>query len=82
MLVCLYCLDTGKLIFNNVVETINEQTKLLRADGCHIIIGVGHYGYQEDMDMANLVDLDLIIGGHSHTLLWNDGPMYPGLDQK
>merc|ERR1719431_709470 len=74
--------DTGNLILTNVVEAVQKETKNLRDQGCHIVIGVGHYGYQEDKDMAELVDLDVIIGGHSHTLLYTadmDG-LFDGLD--
>ena len=61
-----------------MVEAIKEQSSILRADGCHIIIGLGHIGIQDDVNMASLVDLDVIIGGHSHTLLSNK----IGLDPK
>ena len=38
--------DTGKLKFENVVETVKKYTQELRDNGCQIVIGVGHYGYQ------------------------------------
>ena len=50
--------DSGKLIFNDVVSTVQTEAQRLRADeNCHIVIGIGHYGYQNDRDMAELVDL-------------------------
>lgn len=62
--------NPGKLEFTDVVDAVKRETTKLRSSGCHIVIGVGHYGYDHDQDMAELVDLDVIIGGHSHTLLW------------
>ena len=46
--------------------------KLIMKEGCHIVIGVGHYGYEMDLLMVPQVDLDVVIGGHSHTLLFGD----------
>lgn len=37
-----------------------------------ILIGVGHYGYGNDKKLAHAVpDLDIIVGGHTHTFLYN-----------
>ena len=61
---------TGKLKFNDVTQVVKAESARLRSEEeCDIVIGVGHYGYQNDIDMASQVDLDIIIGGHSHTLL-------------
>jgi len=58
--------DTGKLIFNEIVEIVKKESNRLRtAEKCQIVIGLGHYGYNEDKLMADQVDLDVIIGGHS-----------------
>ncbi len=39
-----------------------------------VLIGVGHAGYLEDQQVAARVPgLDLIVGGHSHSFLWEDG---------
>lgn len=38
------------------------------------IIALGHSGFDIDKDIAkNCPDIDLVIGGHSNTFLWN-GP--------
>mgnify|MGYP000133711363 CR=1 FL=1 len=58
--------NTGKLIFQNVIPSINAEIRQLRKE-CQIVIGVGHYGYQQDKDMVEYVDVDVIIGGHSHS---------------
>lgn len=37
-----------------------------------ILIGVGHYGYGNDKKLAHAVpDLDIIVGGHTHTFLYH-----------
>lgn len=64
--------DTGNLIFNDVVETVKEESAKLRSEKADILIGVGHYGLSEDKRMASQVDLDVIIGGHSHSLMYTD----------
>ena len=71
--------NPGKLEFTNVVDAVKRETENLRSAGCHVVIGVGHYGFDHDQDMAELVDLDVIIGGHSHTLLWDED--VEGLDE-
>jgi len=55
-----------------VVETVKEESARLRNENADILIGVGHYGLSEDKAMASQVDLDVIIGGHSHSLLYSD----------
>ena len=46
------------------------------------MIGLGHHGYDNDVDMAALVDLDVIIGGHSHSLLATDYDLLADGDEK
>jgi 5'-nucleotidase / UDP-sugar diphosphatase len=43
------------------------EMKKLRA-GCNVLIGLTHIGYDQDMLLAGeMPELDVIIGGHSHT---------------
>lgn len=45
----------------------------------HMIIGLSHTGYEADLRTAKAVpDLDIIIGGHTHTFLYNKpgGPIF------
>lgn len=65
----------------NDVEYIDEITAIrlevteLQNEGAKIIIALGHSGYLKDLEIAEKVDgLDLVIGGHSHSLLWS-GPV-------
>uniref|UniRef100_A0A1L8EEN9 5'-nucleotidase n=2 Tax=Haematobia irritans TaxID=7368 RepID=A0A1L8EEN9_HAEIR len=72
--------------FNDEVESINQESARLKAEGINIIIALGHSGYMRDQEIAALCpDVDLVIGGHTNTFLYNgeqpdaeriDGP-YP-----
>lgn len=84
--------ETKVLAIKNNVEYIDEIPALieevtnLKSQGVNIIIALGHSGYKKDLEIAKEVEgLDLVIGGHTNTFLWNgtspdseklDGP-YP-----
>lgn len=61
----------------------NETASRLRADGAEIIIAVSHLGYSDvpgltDIDIAKgSKDIDIIIGGHSHTTIDPSDPSSP-----
>ncbi|KAJ0174737.1 hypothetical protein K1T71_009845 [Dendrolimus kikuchii] len=70
--------ETKTLALPNDVEYIDEVTALrrevknLQNQGINIIIALGHSGYVKDMEIAEQVDgVDLVIGGHTNTFLWN-----------
>ena len=70
--------ETKMLAVKNDVEYVDEITALkeevkrLKDEGVHIIIGLGHSGYVKDLQIAKEVQgLNLVIGGHSNTFLWN-----------
>lgn len=70
--------DTKILAVQNNVEYIDEivalkkEVKKLQDEGVNIIIALGHSGYAKDLEIAKEVEgLDLVIGGHSNTFLWN-----------
>lgn len=55
----------------------------MKQDNCSIIILISHLGYGADVYAAKLIpDVDLVIGGHSHTFLWSGGnpPAYDRRD--
>eukprot|EP00121_Abeoforma_whisleri_P005971 Awhi_evm1s5421 len=56
--------------------TIKKYSKILKEEeGVDIIIGNGHVGIQRDMELAQNMtnnELDVMVGGHSHTMLWGD----------
>ncbi|XP_058806758.1 apyrase-like [Phymastichus coffea] len=66
---------TGKLKFLNEVQTINLESKKLKARGIDIIIVLSHCGIEHDKIIAsNCPDVDIVVGGHSHILLYNGKP--------
>lgn len=49
---------------------VKQLAGYLRAVGCDIVIALTHQGYNRDLAMAEAVpELDVIVGGHSHTVL-------------
>lgn len=66
-------------IYNDPIETADEMTRILKEEEkCDLIICLSHLGYEYkndpekicDMNLAkNTKDIDLIIGGHTHTFL-------------
>jgi 5'-nucleotidase len=61
------------LIYNNALKTANDLAAFLKLKKhCNIIICLSHLGIKPDYELAhNSKDIDVIIGGHSHSLLEN-----------
>ncbi|CAG2172739.1 unnamed protein product [Oppiella nova] len=58
--------------FLDEIECIKEEVRQLKSQGINIIIGLGHSGFVKDVEIArNVPDIDVIVGGHSHTLLYS-----------
>jgi 5'-nucleotidase/UDP-sugar diphosphatase len=58
--------------FVDVVQYVRGASEALDAAGVNKIILLSHIGYNEDMAVAAALPLvDVIVGGHSHTLLSN-----------
>ena len=53
------------------VEVANRYAAYLKNEkNCDIVLCLSHLGYMEDREVAaSLRNVDLIVGGHSHTLL-------------
>ena len=52
------------------IETVQKAIDELQAQGIKRIIGLSHNGYQDDINVArNVRGLQLVVGGHSHSLL-------------
>lgn len=50
---------------------IAPQYKWL-SDSCDVLIGLSHLGFEDDVLLAgNMAEFDLILGGHTHTLVSN-----------
>lgn len=70
--------QTGDLVWNHPLEIAQDMTRLLKQElNCDLIICLSHLGYRyrtdeyfSDLDLAaQTKDIDLIIGGHTHTFL-------------
>jgi len=67
-------------VYNNPLETAQEMVRILKKENkCDLVICLSHLGYKyskddsdkiSDLKLAELTkDIDLIIGGHTHTFL-------------
>jgi 5'-nucleotidase len=53
-------------------KAIGDEVKKLKAQGVDKIIALTHVGYPRDLAViAKIPDVDVVVGGHSHTLLSN-----------
>lgn len=58
--------------FESVTDYVKGAVEVLEAAGINKIIVLSHIGYTVDQDLAAAVPgVDVIVGGHSHTLLSN-----------
>ncbi|XP_034477843.1 protein 5NUC-like [Drosophila innubila] len=63
------------LEYYNEIPSINAEAQKLIEKGVNIIIALGHSGYKRDQEIAiNCPDVDVVIGGHSHTFLYTGNP--------
>lgn len=59
----------GEMKFTPIFETVNKYAKEIRSK-CDLIIALTHIGIESDLELAaQSEDIDLIIGGHSHTFM-------------
>ncbi|CAH0696760.1 unnamed protein product [Spodoptera exigua] len=65
----------GQVKMEDELEAINREAAILTEAGVDIIVVLSHVGYTSDMWLAERVSptVDIIVGGHSHTLLYT-GP--------
>lgn len=66
----------GETKYLDPIEISQEMTSILKRENCDLIICLSHLGYQynspqiDDIKLAQQTrDIDLIIGGHTHTFL-------------
>ncbi|WP_299146171.1 bifunctional UDP-sugar hydrolase/5'-nucleotidase [uncultured Tateyamaria sp.] len=69
------------VVFQDEIEALKADVAALQGEGVDIIIALNHVGLAKDLAIAEAVDgIDVVIGGHSHTLMSNDDdgtPAYP-----
>ncbi|ALC41076.1 veil, partial [Drosophila busckii] len=68
--------SVNDVMYNEEIVSINEEAARLKAQGIKIIIALGHSGYQKDQQIAlHCPEVDIVIGGHSHTYLDSNKPI-------
>lgn len=61
--------NTGALRFSPALDTARPQAQALRDAGADLVVVVTHSEWRDDMRLAKLGSIDLILSGHDHTLL-------------
>lgn len=60
------------VVFQDEINSLKADVAALQAEGVTKIIALTHVGLRKDLEIAAAVPgLDLVVGGHSHTLLSN-----------
>jgi 5'-nucleotidase len=61
------------------IKNITAEVEKLKAEGVNKIIALTHVGYPRDKEMiARIPGVDVVVGGHSHSLLSNTDPKAEG----
>ena len=55
--------------FRSPCDTAKQMVSELRGQGVKVIVALTHLSMREDKEVARCADVDVIIGGHEHTLL-------------
>ncbi|MFT4013179.1 MAG: bifunctional metallophosphatase/5'-nucleotidase [Paracoccus sp. (in: a-proteobacteria)] len=59
-----------KVIFKDDLDSLRDDVQVLSDQGVNKIIALTHEGYKRDQEIAaDVAGIDVVIGGHSHTLL-------------
>tara|TARA_R110002126_G_scaffold15185_17_gene62557 strand:+ start:2814 stop:4865 length:2052 start_codon:yes stop_codon:yes gene_type:complete len=70
---------TGELVFAAEVASAQATVDYLQQQGIKHIIALTHLGHQRDLTLARQVNgIDVIVGGHSHSLLGDFSQWYLG----
>jgi len=68
-----------KVMIADDVQTITAAVEDLKKQGISKIIALTHVGYPRDLAaIAKIPDVDVVVGGHSHSLLSNTDPKAEG----
>lgn len=73
--------NPGKLIINDEVEAVAKEAEKLHQEGVDVIIGLGHSGYEKDIEIAKKIPhIDVVVGGHTHSFLYDKELKNPSND--
>ncbi|XP_058450680.1 protein 5NUC-like [Malaya genurostris] len=62
---------SNTVLYTDEIHAINKEASALKAQGINILIALGHSGLERDQQIAaGCPDIDIVIGGHSHTFLY------------
>lgn len=69
----------GDLVqFRDETESIREEIARIKANNSevNIFIALGHSGLERELEIAKAIpDLDLVVGGHSHSFMYSRTPL-------
>ncbi|MEM7068286.1 MAG: bifunctional metallophosphatase/5'-nucleotidase [Pseudomonadota bacterium] len=66
------------VVFHDEIESLAADVDALKGEGVNIVIALTHVGLSKDLEIAKAVPgIDMVIGGHSHTKMLNDGESEP-----
>lgn len=64
--------NPGTVKFLDVAKSVQREAMVLKKMGAKIVIAITHIGYMQDIElMRSITDVDLVIGGHTNTFLYN-----------
>lgn len=70
--------NTGNLTFSDEATAVIKECKRLKKKGVNILIALSHAGILKDIEVAKKAgDIDIIVGGHSHTFMYTGDPPNP-----
>jgi 5'-nucleotidase / UDP-sugar diphosphatase len=71
-------LDVGQVKFLDARTSAEREVAALTAQGINKIVLLSHLGYEQDLKLAAAVSgIDIIVGGHSHSLLGSAASLAP-----
>lgn len=66
------CAHAQDIVLSDVITSVKSEVQKLTKQNVHILIGLTHIGIENDIELAKQIpELDIIVGGHSHSLLSN-----------
>ena len=66
-------LDNHAIFVTSVSDAVSKEIEILKKQGVNIIVVLSHIGLTADKQLAkDFPEIDIIVGGHSHSLLSND----------
>lgn len=68
---------TENLQIFDEIPYIRSEAERLKRTGVKIVIALGHSGFIRDVEIAaQIPDISLVVGGHSHSLLYTPKSKY------